>query len=284
MQVVESNIDWWNDLLSDIDNNVNLLDSYISNNILESEDTTNELTSNDKPNVLDSNDKPNIVSSDIKNTTNLESSIKNYIPDILYSNNDNMIENTALVLRPEINQVFTWLANKTAEKLNALNDRLGALDTLNTADKSNVVNAINELVQSLSVTDNNISKNYKTSTAIANDIATAIADVKSEILWDENLAEELNSIKEVIDAFKNADSDLTGLITTLQGYVNAPLTILENLSESDIETFKGMCGWLSEAEVDARATIQADARIDARVGTVALVDASALLAEATPNI
>lgn len=266
------------------------IESSVVNNIIELDDEAN----NTIWVILQNKNQTNeiiylwwIVSTDNKSTSLSSSSINNNDDNILFNNTIIIMstENENVnPLRVEFNTALTDLATKTGAKLNSVANRVGELDDLNTQDKVSIVGAINSLVTALGATDTNIATNYSNAVTVANDIATAVDAAKAEILGDENLAEELNSIREVIDAFQNADSDALTLITTLNDYIANPISILSNLSAADIAQVKQDFAFLSEAEVDARATIQADARIDARIGTVAIVDAATILETATPTI
>lgn len=126
--------------------------------------------------------------------------------------------------RPEFYQTLTEFAEFVGTKDKEITKLIGNLTTLSTAEKTNLVGAINELFQSVrslsgSAAGINDSATNETSTLSAKKILELVnqakTDAKSEILGG-NVAAELDTIKELADALNGMKTGEDGLNKLIQ--------------------------------------------------------------------
>ena len=149
--------------------------------------------------------------------------------------------------RQDFNQTITEFAEFVGMKDKEIIKLIGNLQTLNTTEKTSLVGAINELLQSVrSLSGNaagiNDSATNETSTLSAKKIIELVnqakTEAKSEILGG-NVAAELDTIKELADALNGMKTGEDGLSKLIQkisqaneslNAINQKLTALDNVN------------------------------------------------------
>lgn len=126
--------------------------------------------------------------------------------------------------RPEFHQILTAFAEFVGEKDKEITKLIGNLTTLSTAEKTNLVGAINELFQSIrslsgSAAGIDDSATNETSTLSAKKILELLkqaqADVKNELLGGE-VDQSIDTIKELGELLKNIQTGEDGLNKLVQ--------------------------------------------------------------------
>ena len=191
------------------------------------------------------------------------------------SNDDNYhLSKNNMAKIDDLNLAIQNFAEQVGLDINDLRASQGKLADLTTTQKASLVAAINDIEAGRSALATDVATNYAKKADVTTEIDGKVATAISNLIGGSS--EALDTLKEIADAFKNADGDLMALIQDLSDRGVVRFDIDQTLTDAQKVKARTNIGALSDAEVESKATTVANARIDAVVGTAAVLDFEAV--------